>query len=216
MKLFITILMTLATAQLVQAAPVDVVRRDMKLPTQRLVERDAFTTPEAADDDQVLNDQSTSASATTTVTSFLAQPDVCRALSVTPGGSTGDVPAGDVVITGVNTQGRAISESITLTANQSSLASGTKAFCSVSSILFPVQDGPLATYDVGVIEKLGLKRCLAAQGDFFFSTLNGVKEVTEASITPDADEVEKNLVDLNSSLNGTGVVVYYIQNNACY
>lgn len=216
MKLLTFLAMTAIAAQTAYAIPVEVNRRDMKLPTQRLVERDVFTAPEAADPDHVLNDQATSSSGTTTVTSFLAQPDVCRTLSITPGGTTADVPAGDIVVSGFNTQGRAITESFTLTANQSTIENGAEAFCTVSSILFPIQDGDGATYDVGVLESLGLKRCLDSAGSVLLSTLNGVAETTAATATFDADEVEKNVVDLDTALNGNDVVVYYLQNNACY
>lgn len=216
MKFFIALFLAFTISGQAYAIPVKVERRDLKLATQRLVERDAFTAPEAADADQLLDDQATSSSSTTSVTSFLAQPDVCRALSITPGGTTADVAAGDIVISGFNTLGRAVTETFTLSANESSQQDGSKAFCSVSSVLFPVQDGDGATYDVGVIEKLGVKRCLDSAGSVIQATLNGVKESTDPTTTFDADEAEKNLIDLNSTLNGNDVIVYYIQNNQCY
>lgn len=216
-KLIISIFAILAVFTTdVFAINLNVQRQDMKLATQVLLEKQTITTPVVADPDRILNDQATSASAITTVTSFLAQPDVCRALSVTPGGTTADVPAGDVTIAGTNIHGESISEAITLTANQSSIANGTKAFCSVTSVVFPIQDGASATYDVGVIDVLGLKRCMPNAGSLVFATFDGAYETTRPTCVADADEVEKNTCDINGTLNGSkDVELYFIQNFQC-
>ena len=190
--------------------------RNMKLPSQEVIEVDSYSAPVAADADRILDDQATSSSTTTAVTSFLAQPDVCRAVSITPGGSTGDVPAGNVTVAGLNAKGESMSEAIALSANQSTIASGSQAFCSVSSITFPIQDAPgAATYDVGVLDKLGLEKCMA--GDHvLLSDFGGVYETTRPTVAYDVDEVEKNTVDLNSALDGaTNVKLYYMQNFRC-
>ncbi len=192
-------------------------RRDQKLASQAMIENQVVSAPVAADDDSVLLGQATSASAPTLVASgFLAQPDVCRALSVTPKGTTADVPAGDIVVTGTSIIGGAISESFTLTANQSSIQNGLKAFCTVSQIFFPIQDGASATYDIGIIEVLGLKRCMEETGDYFHGSFGGAKEATEATLVADDDEVEKNTADLNSALDGSSdVEFYFVQNFRC-
>src|SRR5262245_13016458 len=81
----------------------------------------------------------TSSSATTSVTTFDAQPDYARNLVITPGGTTGDVPAGDVVVTGTNIRGEIITESFTFAANASTATTGSKAFKTVTSVVFPIQ-----------------------------------------------------------------------------
>lgn len=198
------------------AQPWRVEQRDVKLPSQKTIEKDSRSAPVADDGDRILNDQSTSSSSTTEVTSFLAQPDVCRAVSVTPGGTTADVPAGDVTVAGTNKFGESISEGITLSANQSSEADGAQAFCSVTKVTFPQQDGGNATYDVGVNDKLGLKRCM--DGDEVLKVnFGGTHESTRPTVASDADEVSKNTVDLNSALDGSNDVdVYYMQNYRCH
>lgn len=210
------IALLLATVGTAYAVPLRVERRDMKLASQALLEQRSFSAPVLADVDRILDDQATSASATTSVTSFLAQPDVCRTLSITPGGTTADVAAGDVVVTGFNANGSSFTESFTFTANQTTIVNGSKAFCSVSSILFHQQDGASATFDVGVLDALGLHRCLDAAGHVFFTLFGGAQESTAPTITIDVDEVEKNTVDLDSALDGsTDVEVYFKQNFRC-
>lgn len=163
--------------------------------------RQAWSAPAAADAGLILNDQATSSSVVTTVTSFLAQPDFPRNIVITPGGTTTDVPAGDITVTGTNIRGEVISETFTLTANQSAAETGSKAFASVTSIVFPIQDGAAATYDVGTGDKLGLDRVMgeAAVLDAF---ADGVRETTAATVAFGA-AVESNTVSFNTTPNGT-------------
>lgn len=213
-RIFITVaLLFVAT---IAMAAVERRSMDLKLPSQVMLELQTITTPVVADVDRLLDDQATSDTVTTTVTSFLAQPDVCRAISVTPGGTTADVPAGDIVVTGTNFFGDTITENLTLTANQSTIASGSKAFCSVTSIVFPIQDGTDATYDFGVLDKLGLKRCIDDAGSVAWASLAGAFETTDPTVVADADEIEKNTIDINGTLDGTkNVKVYFVQNFRC-
>jgi hypothetical protein len=90
--------------------------------------RQKWTNPILADVDRLLNDQASSNTVVTTVTSFLAQPDFPRNITITPGGTTTSVPAANVVVTGTNIRDEVITESILLTENGSSLVSGAKAF----------------------------------------------------------------------------------------
>lgn len=191
-------------------------RRDMKLATQVLVELQTMSTPIVGDASALKNDQATSSGAITTVTSFLIQPDVCRTITITSGGVTADVPADDVVVNGTNAIGVVISESITFAANEAATKTGSKAFCTVSSIVFPIQDGAGATYDIGQSDKLGLKRCMDNSGKISWTSFDGVFEGTRPTITFDVDEVEKNTVDINGTLDGSkDVEVYFIQNFRC-
>lgn len=190
--------------------------RELKVVNQAMLQKQSINNAVIADPDRLLNDQTTSASVVTTVTSFLAQPDVCRTLSITPGSTTADVPAGDIDVTGTNALGSTITEAFTLVANQSSVENGTKAFCSVSSIVFPVQDGGGATYDVGVLDALGLNRCMDFAGHYVFSVFDGAYETTRATCIADADEVEKNTCDVNGTLDGAkDLELYFVQNFRC-
>jgi len=172
--------------------------------------RQAWTNAIAVDADRILNDQATSSSVVTVVTSYLAQPDFARKVSITPGGTTADVPAGDVTIVGTNIRDEAITDVITFAANATAVGSTLKAFKTVTSITFPVQDGAAATYDVGVIDALGLDRCMSAN-EVLRATMGGTIETTLPTVTFHVTDVSKNTVDPNTALDATvDLAVVYI------
>jgi hypothetical protein len=146
--------------------------------------------------------QATSASTTTAVTSFTLQPDFARKIRVTPGGTTADVPSGDVTIVGTNIRDEALTDTVTFAANDTGAQDTTKAFKTVTSVTFPIQDGASATYGIGVSDALGLDRCMseAAVIDVY---ANGVRETTAATVTYDSSDVSKNTVDPNTALNAS-------------
>lgn len=164
--------------------------------------RQAWTAPIAVTATRLKTGQATSASVTTTVSSFSEQPDFARKISVTPGGTTADVPAGDVTVNGTNIRGETISDTITFAANASSAGTTAKAFKTVNSVVFPVQDGGGATYDIGVIDAMGLDRCMS-EAAVIDAYVDGVRETTAATVTSHATDVSKNTVDPNTALNGT-------------
>lgn len=168
--------------------------------------RQTWTDPVAIDADRILNDQATSASVVTTVTSFLAQPDFARKITVTPGGTTTDVPAGDVTITGTNIRDEEITDTITFAANATAAGSTTKAFKTVTEIEFPIQDGAGATYDVGVSDALGLDRCMNGD-EVVLVTIDGVQETTRPTVTANSTDVSKNTIDSNTALDASVDVV---------
>ena len=91
-------------------------------------------------------------------------------------------------------------------------------FKTITSITFPANiesGGFAATWDVGVTGALGLNYCMD-EDTVLFATLNGTYESTRATVTYDADEIEKNTADLNSALDGNDVNVYHIQNFRCF
>jgi hypothetical protein len=144
--------------------------------------------------------QATSASVITTVTTFTAQPDFARKIRVTPGGTTADVPAGDVTITGTNIRDEVITDVCTFAANDTAAQDTLKAFKTVTSVVFPVQDGAAATYGVGVSDAMGLDRCMS-EAAVLDAYIDGVRETTAATVTFDATDVSKNTVDPNTALN---------------
>ena len=98
--------------------------------------------------------------ATTLVTTAITHPTVYRALSV-KGNQAG--VAGDVVITGTDWAGRVISDTIALADNGT--VEGVKPFATVTSILLPARVAAGDTVSVGICDKLGLYRAIAAAGD---------------------------------------------------
>ena len=197
------------------AAPYKVERRDMKLASQKLIEHLDLSGPVATDENRVVDNQSGSASDSTTVTSFAAQPDVCRVLTVTAGGTAADIATGNITVSGFNALGESISENFATTANTAETITGTKAFCTVSSVVIPQQDGADARFSLGINDSLGAHRCMENAGGLLHASFGGVKEGTAPTVFTDADEVEKNLFDLNSALDGSDVDVFFIQNYAC-
>lgn len=180
------------------------------LTSKGYIRRQSIVNAILADDDRLKNDQASSASVTTTVTTFLAQPDVPRNITITPGGTTASVKAANIVVTGTNIRDEVISENILMTENGSSLVSGLKAFKTVTSISIPAQDGAGATFDIGVGDVLGLDRCM--DGDnVILVTADGVYETTRPTVVFDTNEVEKNTLNPNVTLDASvDLIVYFI------
>jgi len=205
------------------AIPVKRQFRDMKLVTQQLIERQFIENPAVAAADDILSDDAgnTSAAAASQST-FDAQPDVTRNVSITPTGTTADVAACTVTVTGTDFHGQAITEDLVFAENASTATVGVKAFKSVSLVSYPAdcEDTPFgATWDVGYGEKLGLKRCLAQAGHVVFSTIDGAYEATRATMANDAANIEGNTADFNGTMDGAAdFEIFFFQNYAqsCY
>lgn len=144
--------------------------------------------------------QATSDSVTTTVTSFTAQPDFARQIIITPGGTTADVPAGAVALTGTDIRGTVITDTITFAANATAAVASAKAFKTVTSVVFPIQDGAGATYDIGVNDALGLDRCMTGN-EVILATIDGAYETTRPTVTYSSTVVSLNTIDSNTALN---------------
>ena len=176
--------------------------------------RQTLTEEQAAvlDADGIL-DGATTSTAATTITTFLSQPPYPRTITVIAANSTeAHVKLNATcTITGTNIDDVAISEVLTFDENQSTAEETTKAFKTVTSIVFSAMDGA-AKFDVGWGDKIGIPFMLpaaAADRPMVEATLDGVIETTAPILTADADELEKNLIDLNSNLNGKEVCIYY-------
>lgn len=138
-----------------------------------------------------------------TVTTNITQPTCARNITVTGGHAD---CAGVVTVYGTNINGDPISESITQ--NGTNTVLGTKAFKTVTSLAIPARSSantPTVAIGTGVLQ--GLPLCLPAAACVFASYVNGTLEGTAATVTVDADEVEKNTVDLNTALNAQAVIV---------
>lgn len=189
-----------------------------KFPSQWLLEKTRASAPVTASSNNVLSLVNGATTATAiTVTTFLAQPDVPRNLVVTPGGTTADVGAGNVVITGTDYSGNTISESLAIIANQTTASTGSKAFRSIVSIAFPAEDSPYgALWSVGVGTKLGLQGCLDGTGWYWKGLVDGV-DLTGSTIASDDDEVSKNTIIPNPAPNSSRVFdLLYFPNYNCY
>lgn len=202
--------------------PLAISRRDAKFPTQQMVEKQSFNDVLASSATVIKSGYAgpTSAAAVT-LTSFAAQPDVPRTLSVTPGGTTGDIEACVVVVSGTDYLNNSISENFTFAANATLKVTGLKAFKTVSSVVWPADcesGGFAATWSVGTESALGLKRCITNAGDFLFSLLSGSKEATAPTLHSSGNSsVASNTVTFNGALNGSNdFILYFFQNYLCF
>jgi hypothetical protein len=220
MKNIIVLMLFVCLATVDAFASIRVERRDMKLATQQLIEKQTIVDPAAAGTNQVLNaNAGNTSAAAATVTTFVAQPDVPRNLVITPGGSTAAVAACAVTVTGTDYLDQVISEDFAFLENASTATTGNKAFKSVSSVLFPAnceEDAFAATWSIGYGEKLGLSKCMDQAGHVIFSTVAGAYESTRPTMAADASVISKNTADFNGTMNGANdFEIFFIQNFRC-
>ncbi len=218
MKSLMFLLITLFT--LLAEAYVVPVYRDIKPATQVMLERQDFGTPIVATTNRVKTTYAgpTSAAAVT-LTTFTAQPDVPRNITITPTGTTTDVESCVIVVTGTNYLNGVITENLTFSANASTAQATTKAFKTVTSVVWPADcesGGFAATWVIGVGELIGLKRCMANAGDWVWSEVGGVYETTRATIAASATAVESNTADFNGTMDASARFLgFFVQNFAC-
>ena len=194
--------------------------RDIKPASQVMIERQDFGTPIAATTASIKSAfAGPTSAAVVTLTTFLAQPDVPRNLEILPAGTTADVEACVVVVSGTNYLNALISENFTFIANQSTAVVGAKAFKTITSVVWPANcesGGFAATWSIGVGEKIGIKRCMDFAGDWFQSEVAGVYESTRATVVVSASAVESNTADFNGTMTGSAKFFgYFVQNFAC-
>jgi len=161
----------------------------------------------ALDADGVMTSQH-GATSKKTITEGLISPAIPRALEVVVGGTAADAKASSkVTVYGMNIADKEISEEFTLTGDTTETLAGSKAFKTVTKVEIGAQDGTGVTFTVGWINKLGLPFAFAEK-PIVFALLDGTRETTDPTLAIDSDEVEKNTLTLNSSLNGKQVDVF--------
>ncbi len=144
-----------------------------------------------------------------TISTAITNPDVPRNVTATAGGTAADVKAIQVIVTGTNVYGEAITETLpAFTVNTTGSVTGSKAFATVTSITIPAHDGTGATTSVGTGVKIGLPVRLS-RNTVVAAFLNGVKEGTAPTVAVSSTAVESNTITLNSALAGTDVIVDY-------
>lgn len=155
----------------------------------------------AADTDAVMTSTAGKTSAQD-ITEDLVNPPCPRNLTVTAGGTAGDIKAGSVRVYGTNYADEPIYEDFTFTADTGATKTGVKAFKTVTKVSIPAQDGTGCTFIVGIGSALGLPLKLASK-PLFLATLNGSADA--GTLAVDDDELEKNTYTPNASLAGTVV-----------
>lgn len=196
-------------------------QRDLKLPTQQMVEKQSISNPSAANSNGVLSGHAGATSqAAVTVSSFAGQPDVPRNLVVTPGGTTAHVGDCDLVVIGDDMYGDPLLEVFAFAPAQATAITGSLAFRTVSEIIFPGScetGGAAATWSVGLGEKLGLKRCMDYAHHLFHAgvIVGSVGESVGRTVAA-GQSVASSSVDFNASMNGSNdFEVFFFQNFIC-
>lgn len=145
-----------------------------------------------------------------TITTSITNPPAARNITATAGGTAADVKAVQVVITGTDISGAALTETLpAFTVNTTGSVTGAKAFKTVTSILIPAHDGTGATTAIGFGDILGLPYKLATN-TVLLAALNGTREGTAPTVVASSTTLPLNTVDLNSALNGATVDVWLL------
>lgn len=161
-------------------------------------------TPSTIDADGVHGAIVLPATDTLAVTTEITDPDVPRALSVV-GNAAGIT--GNVVISGKNAAGKAISDTLVL--NGTTTVEGAKAFKTVDSITVPARNAESNSITVGWTKKFGLPHKVYNPACLLVKLFNEAADT--GSLAVDNDELEKNIFSLNGAPNGAKVVdLFYV------
>lgn len=145
-----------------------------------------------------------------TITSGITNPDVPRVLAITIGGS--GMSAGSIVLTGINVEGKTITDSIAFTTTGQ--VDGTLVFKRVTSVAIPAALGASGTVTVDTTNKIGLNHrippnygtIVAIQDTVSIPYSAFTKPTAQAAPTSsntDGEFVEKNWVQPATSPDGT-------------
>lgn len=143
------------------------------------------------------------------ITTFTTQPDWPRNIVVVVAATTtGHIAAGDIVVKGINFADEEITETHTVTADTAGTFTGTVAFKEVTSVTVPVQDGDSVTVDVGWGKVFGIPYLLEADEQVILKLFN--KSTDSGKVTPDASDIEKNVIALNGTPDGLKDIDLYV------
>lgn len=144
-----------------------------------------------------------------TVTTGFTAPPAPRNITVTAGGTAGDIKAISVTVNGTR-QGKTISEVIgPFTVDTPGTVAGTKAFSTVTSVVIPAHDGTGATTSVGFGELLGLPH-RQEYPIIIAAYKNGAVDAS-ATMAASATALESNTLDMNANLDGDPISVVYLK-----
>lgn len=145
----------------------------------------------------------------TIANSGLPGDGLCHPVTVAHTTATGTDTLGTILFTGLDLDGRTITETITPVAD--SAATGTKAFKQVLSAVGSgwVINGGNDTIIAGFANVLGFPECIVAAADILFVAL-GTANLNAPTVTIDANVLSKNTITVTG--NGTNVlsVIYQV------
>lgn len=220
LKIALALIVALASIPNAWASSVQRYNRDIKVPTQAMMEHQAWATPVIAVTNNLKNAASLTTGQANTISTFLLSgtPDYPRNITITTGGTTANVGACTAVVTGTNFFDQVKTENFTITSTQNGTTTGSKAFKTVTSVLFPsaCTTGSGVTMSIGVGNKLGMKRCTDMAGKYVFSIFNSAYETTRGTMVGTTAAVESNTFAPNGTMDGAKQVdLYFIQDFTC-
>lgn len=133
-----------------------------------------------------------------------------RTVKITLAGTAASIAAVAATVYGKDISGKPISETLeAFTVDTAGNKTTVKAFSEIEKVTIPAMDGAGVTMDVGWTAAFGLPYMLDAK-PLVFALLGETLETTAPTLTIDADEIEKNLIQLNGSLNAAKTVDVYM------
>src|SRR3990167_4140486 len=142
-----------------------------------------------------------------TVTAGITDPDVPRALSVTPSGTTDHILDSAVTVYGHNVEGKPMSEVFHTASGSTALISGTKAFLDVTSVVISQMGGTGASFAVGTLNNLGTNHPLFASNTtvkvYTATASYGALTLQNAPTVVMSDTIELNTVLPATTPNGS-------------
>lgn len=140
--------------------------------------------------------------AATTVTTFLKSMPYARNVTIVASATQ----TGKATVYGTNIANQPVSEELTI--NSATPVVGAKAFKTVTSVVLPIKEGT-ETVDIGWGDILGLPYMFDKK-PLVFALQDGALETTAPTLVIDADELEKNTIDLSTALDDAKSVDLYL------
>jgi len=144
-----------------------------------------------------------------TIAHASAAGGVALNVTITVAVDTGADTMGTVLITGTDIDDQVLTETITPVGD--STVQGTRAFKTVVSAVGAgwIIAGGNDTIEIGFGELIGIPDYMV-HDRVLFASFNNVREGTHPTVTSSTTVLALNTVDLNSGLNGSVVVIYYL------
>lgn len=117
---------------------------------------------------------------------------------------------GTILVTGTDLSGATITE--TITPNAGATVAGAKAFKTVASVVgagWVIGEGN-DTITVGFADVIGLPDKLSDTAQVLAASKSNVKQTTAPTVTVSSTVLASNTVDLDTAMDGDGIVIYYM------
>ena len=146
-----------------------------------------------------------------TITSGFTQPPTPRVITASSAGNEADIKAIQVTVNGTDEFDEPLTELLPIvTVNTATTVTGLKVFKTITSVVIPAHDGNGATTSFGLGDILGLG-VLLTRNTVLTTFLGDVREATLPTVKFSASAIESNSILLDSTLDGSAVLVDYYE-----